>query len=88
LEKPLVPFSPVKVKATVVDVEDGFVVIVRLDIWVLVMFPLIARSTVSPLPMVAVMVVADGVEEGLGVPVGVCVGVGLAVGMAVGWVVG
>ena len=84
----MVPFSPVKVKATVVDVEDGFVVIVRLDIWVLVMFPLIAMSTVSPLPMVAFMVVADGVEEGLGVPVGVCVGVGLAVGMAVGWVVG
>ena len=32
LQKPSVPFSPVKMKATSVDAKEGFVVIVRLDI--------------------------------------------------------
>jgi len=42
LLKPKVPFSPVKLKDTVVVVEL-FVVIVTLDICEFVMFPLIAK---------------------------------------------
>ena len=45
---------------------DWFVAIVTLDICELVMFPLIARSTVAPLSVVAGTVVADGVGEGDG----------------------
>ena len=82
LPKPVVPLSPVTVKDTVVVVADWFVAIVTLDIWELVMFPLIARSTVAPLPVVAGTVVADGVGEGDGVVVGV--GVGVRVGAGVG----
>jgi hypothetical protein len=68
------------VKDTVVDAADWFVAIVTLDIWELVTFPLIARSTVAPLPVVADTVVADGVGEGDGVGVGVGAEVGAAVG--------
>ena len=59
---------------------DWFVAIVTLDIWELVMFPLIARSTVVPLPVVAGTVVADGVGEGDGV-----VGVGVALEWGLVW---
>ena len=85
LPKPMVPLSPVTVKDTVVDVAVWFVVIVTLDICVVVMFPLIARSTVEPLAVVAVTVVADGVGVGVGCrDVGVGVGVGDGVGVGVG----
>ena len=53
LLKPVVPFSPVTVKDTVVELADWFVAIVTLDIWELVTFPLIARSTVAPLSVFA-----------------------------------
>ena len=66
LLKPVVPLSPVTVKDTVVDVADWFVAIVTLDICELVMFPLIVRSTVAPLAVVAGTVVTDGVGEGDG----------------------
>ena len=78
LPKPVVPLSPVTVKDTVVVLADWFVVIVTLDICELVMFPLIERSTVAPLSVVAGTVVADGVGVGE-----VVVGVGVAVGMGV-----
>jgi hypothetical protein len=71
LLKPVVPLTPVTVKDTVVDVADWFVAIVPLDICELVTFPLIARSTVAPLVVVAGTVVADGVGAGEGVGVGV-----------------
>lgn len=61
LLKPVVPFCPVKVKAITVVAADWFVAIVTLDICELVMFPLIARSTVEPLPVVAGTVVDRGV---------------------------
>jgi hypothetical protein len=66
LLKPVVPLSPVTVKDTVVVVANWFVVIVTLDICELVMFPLIARSTVAPLSVVAGTVVVDGVGAGKG----------------------
>lgn len=68
LPKPMVPLSPVTVKDTVVELLGWFVVIVTLDIWALVMFPLIARSIVEPLSVVAGKVVDDigGVDEGVG----------------------
>ena len=43
MPKPEEPLSPVIVKATAVDVSDWFVVMLRLDICELVMFPLISR---------------------------------------------
>jgi len=82
LLKPAVPFNPVIVKDTMVVLVGWYDVIVALDICELVTFPLIARSTVAPLPVVAVTFVADGVEVGDGVGVGV--GVGLGVGIGVG----
>ena len=84
LLKPVVPLSPVTVKDTVVVVADWFVAIVTLDICELVMFPLIARSTVAPLSVVAGTVVADGVGVGNGVVVGVGIAVGIGVGVGVG----
>ena len=71
LLKPVVPLSPVTVKDTVVDAADWFVAIVTLDIWLLVMFPLIARSTIEPLSVVAGTVVADDVSAGVEAEVGV-----------------
>ena len=73
LPKPVVPLCPVTVKDTVVVLVDWFVAIVTLDIWELIMFPLIARSTVAPLAVVAGTVVADGVGVGDGVVGGVVV---------------
>ena len=70
LPKP-VPPSPVKVKDNVVVEADWFVAIVTSDICELVMFPLIARSTVAPVFVVAGRVVADEVEAGVGVKVGI-----------------
>ena len=77
------PLCPVTVKDTVVVVADWFVAIVTLDICELVMFPLIARSTVEPLSVVAGTVAAVGVGVGndvVGVGIAVVVGVGVGVG--------
>jgi hypothetical protein len=86
LLKPVVPLSPVTVKDTVVDVANWFVAIVTLDIWELVTFPLIARSIIASLPVVAATVVINGV--GVGEDVGVGVGAGVDVGDGVGEGVG
>ena len=88
LLKPAVPFDPVIVKDTMVVLVGWYDVIVALDICELVTFPLIARSTVAPLPVVAVTFVADGVGVGDGVGDGVGVVVGLGVGAGVGVAVG
>ena len=88
LLKPVVPSCPVKVKVTVINWEDWFVVIVTLDIWELVIFPLIAKLTVAPLSVLAFTVVSNGVEEGdgfaveLGVTCGVPVDLGVGVGIS------
>ena len=66
LPKPVEPLSPVRMKDTVVVSADWFVAILTLDICELVMFPLISRSTVAPL-----LVVAGTVVVGVGVGVGV-----------------
>jgi hypothetical protein len=83
LPKPVVPFTPVTVKEIVVVMADWLVVISTLDICGLVMFPLIGRSTVALLSVVACTNVAVGVEVGAGVGVGVGVDVGVGVGVAV-----
>jgi hypothetical protein len=80
---PVVPLSPATVKVTVVDLADWFVTIVALDICELVMFPLIARLTVTPLSVVAVTFVAIGFGVGDGIAVGVGVDVGIRVGVGV-----
>ena len=82
LLKPVVAFGPVIVKDNVVVVAGLFDVIVALDICELVMFPLIASSTIEPLSVVADTVVAN--EVGEGDSVGDRVGVGVAVGLGVG----
>ncbi|MGA2681194.1 MAG: hypothetical protein ABSF44_05270 [Candidatus Bathyarchaeia archaeon] len=61
------------------------------DICELVMFPLIARSTITPSSVVALTSGAEGVAVGnafAGVGVGVGVGVGINVGVGVGAGVG
>jgi hypothetical protein len=83
LQKPTVPLGTVIVKDTMAVLLDWFDVIVALDICELVTFPLIARSTVAPLPVVAVTVVTEGVGVGDGVGVGVVVGLGVGVGVDV-----
>jgi hypothetical protein len=94
LTKPTVPFDPVIIMDTVVVVVDWYGVIAELDICELAMFPLIARSTIAPLPVVAGTDVADrvgvgdGVGDGVGVAVGLVVGVDAGVGAAVGTGVG
>jgi hypothetical protein len=90
LTKPTVPFDPVIMRDTVVVAVDWYGAIVELDICELVMFPLIARSTVAPLAVVAGTVVADGVGvgDGVGDGVGVAVGLGVGVGAGVGAAVG
>lgn len=93
LPKPAVPLVPVTLKETVVDLADEFVEIATLDICELVMFPVIERSTVPPVDVVATTVdvgVGVGAAVGAGVTVGACVGgaVGAAVGVTVGAVVG
>jgi hypothetical protein len=70
--------GPVVVRPnTVVLVGCG--VIVTLEICELVMFPVIVRSIVAPLAVVAGTVVADGVGEGDGAGVGTGVAVGAGV---------
>jgi hypothetical protein len=66
LPKPTVPFCPVIVKVTVVVLVVWFVVIVALDICELVIFPVIASSTVAPLSALAGTAVGNGVGEGVG----------------------
>ena len=87
--KPTVPFGPVNVKDTMVVLLAWFDVIVASDIWELVMFPLIASSTVAPLPALAVTFVADGVGVGVAPGLGVVVGFGddVDVGVGVGVIV-
>jgi hypothetical protein len=86
LLKPVVPLSPVTIMDIVVELVEWFVVIVALDIWVLVMFPLIARLTVATLSILAFTNVSSGVGEGDGfaVGVGVAFGVLVVVGVEVG----
>jgi len=88
LLKPVAPVGPVIVKDTVVVALGWYDVIMTLDIWELVTFPLIARSTDAPLSIVACTVVAEGVEVGDGAAVGVAVVSGVCVGVGVDIVVG
>ena len=81
LPRSAVPLGPVIVKDTVVVLVGLFDVIVAFDICELVTFPLIARSTVVPLSVVAGTVVAEVVGVGDGVIVGVGVGVRVAIGV-------
>jgi uncharacterized ion transporter superfamily protein YfcC len=74
LPRPAVPLGPVILKETVVMV-GLFDVIVALDICELVTFPLMARSTMAPLPVVTGTVVAEVVGVGDGVGVRVALGV-------------
>jgi hypothetical protein len=74
------------VKDTVVDALDWYVAIVTSDICELVMFPVIARSTVPSLDVVAGTVVVNG--KGVGVGVGVDIGVEVGIGVTIGIVVG
>lgn len=83
LLKPVVPLLPVTVIDTTVELSDWFAVILTLDIWELVMLPLIARLTVTPLSVLAFTVVSNGVGEGDGFAVGVEVAVGVLVEMGV-----
>ena len=82
----MVPLSPVTIMDIVVELVEWFVVIVALDIWVLVMFPLIARLTVATLSILAFTNVSSGVGEcdGFAVGVGVAFGVVVVVGVEVG----
>ena len=80
LPKPTVPVSPVTVKNKAADVELSTPK-VALDIWELVMFPLIARLTTDPLSVVAGRVANEVVDPSVGVGIGV--EVELAVGDAV-----
>ena len=83
LPKPTDPIGPVTVNAIVVVVVSWFDMMVAFDICWLVMFPLIAISTVAPLlSIVAVTVVGNGVGVSDGVGVGVFVG--LVVGLGAG----
>ena len=79
--KPVEPLLPIIVKDTVVVELDFAVAIVTLEICALVMFPLIVRSTVEPVFVVAGRVVSDGVIVGvvLGTVVGAVVGVDIGV---------
>ena len=72
LLKPVVPFGPVIVRDTFVVVV-GWDVIVMLDNCEPVTFPLIAMSTVAPLPVFAATFVADevGMGDGVGFGIGV-----------------
>ena len=54
----MVPLWPVTVKDTVVA-EDWFVAMETLDIWVLVMFPVIVRSTIVSSSVFALTVVSN-----------------------------
>lgn len=72
LEKPTVPLSPVRSKVNAVVLAVWLVVNLRFVICVLVMFPLMLKSTSEPLIDVAVTFVGDcGVETGDEVEVGV-----------------
>ena len=81
MPKPEVPLSPVIVKSMAVDISVWFVVIMRLDICWLVMFPSIPKSIVVPLSVVAGTVAAGvGFDVGVGVGLGFCVGVEVGIG--------
>ena len=78
LQKPIVPASPVKLKERVALADVSFIVIVALDIWVVVMFPLIASCIGMPVWVVANIIPLCG---GVGVGVGVAVGFGVGFGV-------
>ena len=78
LLKPVVSFGPVIVNDTKV-VAGGYDVIVVFDICEVVMFPVIESVTFTPLSVVAVTFVADGVEVGDSVEVGAVEGLGVTV---------
>jgi hypothetical protein len=59
LPNPVVPLAPVTVNEIIVVDAAWLNVRETLDIWEQVMFPLIARSTVAPVSVVAETVVAD-----------------------------
>ena len=81
MPKPEVPLGPVIVKSMAVDVSVWFVVIMRLDICWLVMFPSMPKSIVVPLSVVAGTVAAGvGFDVGVGVGLGLCVGVEVGIG--------
>ena len=82
LPRPAVPFGPTILKDTVVILVSWYDVINASDICELVTFPLMARSTVAPVPVVAGTVVADGVGVGdeVGVGEGEVMGLGVEVG--------
>jgi hypothetical protein len=84
LPRPDVPIGPVIAKDTVVVLVGWYDVIVALDNCELVTFPLMIRSTVVPLSVVAGTVVAVGVSVTDGLVVGVGVGLGVAVAAGVG----
>jgi len=90
LPRPADPFGPTILKDTVVILVSWYDVINASDICELVTFPLMARSTVAPVPVVAGTVVADGVGVGdeVGVGEGVVVGLGIGVGAGRGVAVG
>jgi hypothetical protein len=67
-------------KDIVVVALGGYDVIMTLDIWELVTFPLIARSIVAPSAVVAVTYVPDGIGVGDGVGVGLVEFIGVWVG--------
>ena len=77
LPRPVVPFSPITVNDNFVIEADWFNVSEMFDIWELVTFPLIIRSTVVPLSVITGTVVADGVGEGVGAISGVKVEAGV-----------
>jgi hypothetical protein len=64
LQKPAAPFGPVNVNDNVVVLEDRSDVIEASDSCELVTLPLMKRSTVASLSVVAGTVVADGVGVG------------------------
>jgi hypothetical protein len=83
LPNPVEPLGPVIVKATIVVASGRSDMIEASDICELVTFPVITRSTTSPLIVVDSTVLAEGLGEGDGFADGVGVTVGALVGVAV-----
>jgi hypothetical protein len=83
LPEAVAPFATANVKDTVVEEVGGYDDIIASDIWELVTFPLIPRSTVAPVPFVARTVLCEWVGDGVALGVGVAPGLG--VGVAVGF---
>ena len=90
LPRPAVSFGSTILNDTVVILVSSYDVINASDICGIVTFPLMARSTVAPVPVVAGTVVADGVGVGdeVGIGDGVVISLGVGVGVGDGVVVG